>query len=82
MCFHTGLQWLGAAIIQKNRLVAARCILPVSENKEIPASLGLRHRASIGLTETTNSVVLVVSEETGQMSFVKNGEISHNLSIL
>lgn len=72
----------GAAIIYKDRLLAARCILPVSDNKDIPASMGLRHRASIGLTEATNAVVLVVSEETGQMSFVKNGKIFHNLSIL
>lgn len=71
----------GAVIISKNRIKAARCILPVSENDELPASFGLRHRAAIGLTEIADAVVLVVSEETGQISLVKNGRVMHNLSI-
>ncbi|WP_439881094.1 diadenylate cyclase CdaA [Pontibacter sp. MBLB2868] len=70
----------GAVIISANRIKAARCILPVSENQEIPASMGLRHRAAIGLTEITDSVVLVVSEETGQIALVRNGEVYRNLS--
>jgi diadenylate cyclase len=70
----------GAVIISGNRIKAARCILPVSENQEIPASMGLRHRAAIGLTEITDSVVLVVSEETGQIALVRNGEVYRNLS--
>ncbi|PRY10877.1 uncharacterized protein (TIGR00159 family) [Pontibacter ummariensis] len=70
----------GAVIISGNRIKAARCILPVSENQEIPASMGLRHRAAIGLTEITDSVVLVVSEETGQIALVRNGEAYRNLS--
>ena len=70
----------GAVIIVRNRIKAARCILPVSENDELPASFGLRHRAAIGLTEITDAVVLVVSEETGQMSLVANGKVMHNLS--
>jgi hypothetical protein len=64
----------------KNRIKAARCILPVSENDALPASFGLRHRAAIGLTEITDAVVLVVSEETGQISLVVNGRVMHNLS--
>ena len=72
----------GAAIIYKGRVVAARCILPVTDNQDIPATLGLRHRAAIGLTEVSSAVVLIVSEETGQMSFVRNGQIFHNLSLL
>lgn len=72
----------GAVIIYKNRILAARCILPVSENKSIPASMGLRHRAGIGITEVTDSAVLVVSEETGQLSYVFGGVIQHNLSPL
>jgi diadenylate cyclase len=71
----------GAVIISKNRIKAARCILPVSENDEIPAAFGLRHRAAIGLTEIADAVVLVVSEETGQISLVRNGKIMHNLSV-
>ncbi|RTQ45803.1 TIGR00159 family protein [Hymenobacter gummosus] len=70
----------GAVIIAQGRIKAARCILPVSENPDVPASMGLRHRAAIGLTEVTDSVVLVVSEETGQMSLVRGGEVYRNLS--
>ncbi|MGI4820698.1 MAG: diadenylate cyclase CdaA [Janthinobacterium lividum] len=70
----------GAVIITQGRLQAARCILPVSQNPEVPASLGLRHRAALGLTEATDAVVLVVSEETGQVSLVRQGEIHRNLT--
>lgn len=70
----------GAVIISGNRIKAARCILPVTENNDIPASMGLRHRAAIGLTEVTDSIVLVVSEETGQIALVRNGEVFRNLS--
>ncbi|MDH5608349.1 MAG: diadenylate cyclase CdaA [Cyclobacteriaceae bacterium] len=70
----------GAVIIYNNRIVAARCILPVTERDDISASHGLRHRAAIGMSETTDVFVLVVSEETGQISTVRNGELSRNLS--
>ncbi|AMR28075.1 hypothetical protein A0257_13890 [Hymenobacter psoromatis] len=70
----------GAVIVAQGRLVAARCILPVSQNPEVPAALGLRHRAALGLTEATDAVVLVVSEETGQMSLVRHGEIHRGLA--
>ncbi len=70
----------GAVIISDGRIKAARCILPVSENQELPASLGLRHRAALGLTEVTDAIVLVISEETGQMSLAHNGVLEHNLS--
>ena len=69
----------GAVIVANGRLLAARCILPVSENPDVPASLGLRHRAAIGLSEVTDAVVLVVSEETGAMSLVRHGEVHRNL---
>ncbi|HSZ71748.1 MAG TPA: diadenylate cyclase CdaA [Cytophagaceae bacterium] len=65
----------GSVIVTNNRIKAARCILPVSENEEIPAHLGLRHRAAIGITEVTDSVVLIVSEETGNTSLAYNGKI-------
>ncbi|MDJ1485330.1 diadenylate cyclase CdaA [Cytophagaceae bacterium DM2B3-1] len=71
----------GAVLIANNRICAARCILPVSERQDIPARFGLRHRAAIGLTETTDALVVVVSEETGQISMVKSGNLMHNLSI-
>ena len=70
----------GAVIIYKGRILAARCILPVTDKDDLPAQFGLRHRAAIGMTEITDTLVVVVSEETGQISSVQNGEISHNLS--
>ena len=70
----------GAVIISNNRIKAARCILPISENDDLPASFGMRHRAAIGMTQVTDSVVLVVSEETGQLSITKNGRFYDNLS--
>jgi uncharacterized protein (TIGR00159 family) len=70
----------GAVIIANGRIKAARCILPVSENPDVPASMGLRHRAAIGLSEATDALVLVVSEETGQMSLVRGGEVFRNLT--
>ena len=69
----------GAVIVANGRLQAARCILPVSDNPAVPAALGLRHRAAIGLTEITDAVVLVVSEETGQMSLVRRGVVDRGL---
>jgi diadenylate cyclase len=70
----------GAVIVATNRIKAARCILPVTESEDVPASLGLRHRAAIGLSEVTDSVILVVSEETGQISIVNEGNVYRNLS--
>ncbi|MDQ3394745.1 MAG: diadenylate cyclase [Bacteroidota bacterium] len=72
----------GAAIIYQGRIKAARCILPVTEQENLPAHFGLRHRAAIGMSEVTDSLIIVVSEETGQLSAVKNGKIYHNLSTL
>ena len=69
----------GAVIIYDNKIVAARCILPVTE-RDMPAQFGLRHRAALGMSENTDSLVIVVSEETGQLSTMRNGEITHNLS--
>ena len=69
----------GAVIVSGGRLQAARCILPVSENPDVPAALGLRHRAAIGLSEITDAIVLVVSEETGAMSLVRHGVVHRNL---
>ena len=65
----------GAVIIDGNFITAARIILPISENKNIDSSLGLRHRAAIGITEKTDSIAIVVSEEKGKINFIKNGEI-------
>lgn len=70
----------GAVIISQNKIKAARCILPISENPELPARLGMRHRAAIGITEQSDAVVITVSEETGEIAFVKEGEIKLNVS--
>lgn len=70
----------GAVIIHNGRIVAARCILPVSDQEDLPAQFGLRHRAAIGMSEATDTLVLVVSEETGQLSIVRGGKMHHNLS--
>jgi uncharacterized protein (TIGR00159 family) len=70
----------GALIVSDGRLRAAGCILPVSRSNEIPKSLGLRHRAAIGITEQTDAMAVVVSEETGQMSFVRNGQITTKIT--
>jgi len=64
----------GAAIIEGNNITATRVILPVSNNQNIPNRFGLRHRAAIGVTEKTDALALIVSEETGQISYIKNGE--------
>ncbi|MBI9057397.1 MAG: TIGR00159 family protein [Labilibaculum sp.] len=65
----------GAVIIANNRIVAARCILPVTDSSNIPGSLGLRHRAAIGMSQATDSHVITVSEETGNISYVMGGNI-------
>jgi uncharacterized protein (TIGR00159 family) len=69
----------GAVIIKANEIVAAGCILPLTQ-KEIDKSLGLRHRAAIGITENTDAVTIVISEERGSISFVKDGEIKRRIS--
>jgi DNA integrity scanning protein DisA with diadenylate cyclase activity len=65
----------GAMVIANDRIVAARCTLPITENPNIPAHYGMRHRAATGLSEETDASVIVVSEETGNISFVKDGKI-------
>jgi diadenylate cyclase len=69
----------GALIVADDRLVAAGCILPLTDNQELSRDLGTRHRAAIGVAEETDSAVLVVSEETGIISLVVNGQITRGL---
>ena len=64
----------GAIIIENNIVKATRVILPVNNEKKIPERFGLRHRAAIGITEKTDALAIAVSEETGQISYIKNGE--------
>lgn len=69
----------GAIIIINNRIRAARCVLPVSESKTFPAYLGLRHRAAVGISEQSDAVAIVVSEQTGRISWVKDGQLKRNI---
>ncbi|MDT0646747.1 diadenylate cyclase CdaA [Zunongwangia sp. F260] len=64
----------GAIVIEDNKITATRVILPVSNDRSIPLRFGLRHRAAVGITEKTDALALVVSEETGQISYIKDGE--------
>ena len=68
----------GAMIVRDGRLYAAGCILPLTQREDISMQLGTRHRAAIGMTENSDAVVLVVSEETGIISIVSNGQITRN----
>lgn len=70
----------GAVIITGDQIRAASCFLPLSENKSISMKLGTRHRAAIGLSEVSDAVVMVVSEETGAMSIAEHGRLRYNLS--
>ncbi len=70
----------GAVIVRNYRIYAAGCFLPLSFNQDIDESLGTRHRAAIGISEVSDAVVIVVSEETGRISIVQNGVIKQNYS--
>lgn len=71
----------GAVIIRKNSIVAATCYLPLSDSAKINKNLGTRHRAGIGISEITDALVIIVSEETGKISFVKDGVLKHGISL-
>ena len=68
----------GAVIIRDNRIEAARCILPLTHNDMLSREFGTRHRAALGLSESSDAAVIVVSEETGKISFALNGNMSRN----
>ncbi len=70
----------GAVIIKDNRIIAARCVLPVTERENFPSHFGMRHRAAVGLTETTDAIAITVSEQTGHVSLTVNGDINTNLN--
>ena len=69
----------GAVVIRRDRVAAAGCILPLALRSDIPSTLGTRHRAAVGITEETDAIVIVVSEETGKISLVPGGEIPEDL---
>jgi uncharacterized protein (TIGR00159 family) len=70
----------GAVIITDNRIRAAGCILPVTERLDLPQEFGLRHRSAIGISEQSDAIAIIVSEETGKISLATRGEILRNLS--
>jgi len=70
----------GAVIIQKERIAAAGCLFPLSENPNLSSVLGTRHRAALGITEETDAIVVVVSEETGVVSFAHGGQMERPLN--
>ena len=70
----------GAVIIRGNKIVAAGCVLPVSHREDIPKQLGLRHRAALGISEVSDALVVIVSEETGHISVAQYGEFQLGLS--
>lgn len=70
----------GAVIIRGNKIMTAGCVLPLSANSNLSKELGTRHRAALGLSEATDAVVVVVSEETGKISIARNGSLTRNLS--
>ena len=70
----------GAVIVRGNRIVSATCYLPLSDNMELSKQLGTRHRAGVGISEVSDSVTIIVSEETGQVSVAKNGRLMRNVN--
>lgn len=71
----------GAVILYNGRIRAARCVLPVSENDNLPGQFGLRHRSAVGMSEVTDTLVLAVSEETGRLVLARNGKILRGLKL-
>ena len=70
----------GAVVMRGNRIVAATCYLPLSDNMELSKQLGTRHRAGVGISEVTDSVTIIVSEETGQVSVARDGKLVRNVT--
>ncbi|NQY67331.1 MAG: diadenylate cyclase [Flavobacteriales bacterium] len=71
----------GAVIVEDNRLIAARAVLPTSKKEDLPAELGMRHRAALGITEISDAIALIVSEQTGNISYTKKGTLVQNVTI-
>ena len=71
----------GAMILRGDRLYAAGCVLPLTQNKKLAKELGTRHRAGIGVTETSDALVIIVSEETGVVSLAENGQLTRFIVI-
>ena len=70
----------GAIVIRNNRIIAARCILPVTNDDDFPGELGMRHRAAMGISEHSDALTIIVSEQNGKMSYTQNGKIKIGVS--
>jgi len=70
----------GAVVISENKIKSASCILPLTENDKLPPQFGLRHRAGIGISENTDAVAVIISEETGEIAYAKQGRVRMNVS--
>jgi uncharacterized protein (TIGR00159 family) len=70
----------GAVIMSADKVIAASCVVAVSQSRDIPSDLGLRHRAAVGVTENSSALAIVVSEETGKISVAKGGKLIQNIS--
>jgi DNA integrity scanning protein DisA with diadenylate cyclase activity len=70
----------GAVVVGQGKIMAAGCVLPLSETTSLPSTAGLRHRAGLGVTEKTTATVIIVSEETGSISVAKEGNIEFALT--
>ncbi len=70
----------GAVVIAENKIKSASCILPLTDNDKLPTQFGLRHRAGIGVSETTDAVAVIISEETGEIAYAKQGRVRMNVS--
>jgi len=79
--FHNTPLHDGAVIIRDNKIASAGCLLPLSKNLEISKELGTRHRAAVGITEVTDALSVIVSEETGKISYAYDGKIHINISV-
>ena len=71
----------GGVVVRDDRIVAASCLFPLSQNPDVDKRLGTRHRAALGLSEETDAIVLVVSEETGKISIARNGKLEFDLTV-
>ena len=71
----------GAVIISENRIIAAGCTLPVSENPDLPDRVGVRHKAAVGITEQSDALAVVVSEEKGTISYARGGNLVFDINI-
>ncbi|NEU09954.1 TIGR00159 family protein [Flavihumibacter sp. R14] len=72
----------GAVVISENKIRCASCILPLTDNDQLPPQFGLRHRAGIGVSEMSDAVAVIVSEETGEIAYAKQGRVKMNLSFM